>query len=196
LNGTQVTDAFASLLGVDLAELASLALAQPVDVTDRPVLSAFLGGERSPNLPYARGLLGGLSLDTTRGQLARAAFEGVLLGLLAGADVLNGAGLDLSGRLMVTGGGSRSSAYVQLLADLSEREVTVLDLPDATVRGAAVQATAVLTGRSLTDVLADWKAPPARHVEPRHGANPNPVRSRYAELSAWPGHHRPWKEKA
>lgn len=196
LNGTQVTDAFAGLLGVDLAEFASLALAEPAHQPDRPVLAAFLGGERSPNLPDARGLLGGLALGTSRGQIARAAFEGVLLGLLAGADALTRAGLEVSGRLLVTGGGSRSRAYLQLLADLAEREVTVLDLPDATVRGAAVQAAAVLSGRSLADVLAQWQPLSNRKIEPRPGACAAAVRSRYVELSTWPGHHRPWKEKA
>lgn len=194
LNATQVTDRIAALLGVNTTELSALALAEPAGQADRPVLAAFLGGERSPNLPYARGLLGGVGPDLSRGQLARAAFEGVLIGLLTGLDALAGLGLDVSGRLLITGGGSRSPAYQQLLADLAERQVCVLGVPDAAVRGAALQAAAILSSRGLDLIAADWAPAAARQVAPRSAAA-EVVRTRYAELSAWPGHHRPWEEK-
>jgi xylulokinase len=194
LNGTQVTDTVAALLRVSVDELSRLALAEPAGRADRPVLAPFLGGERAPNLPSARGLLGGLGNDLSRGQLARAAFEGVLLGLLAGADAIAALGLELTGRLLVTGGGSRSPAYCQFLADLAQREVSALDLPDATVRGAALQAAAVLTENSLELLQARWTPQPARLVAPRPAAA-EIVRARFAELSAWPRHRRPWEEK-
>lgn len=192
LNCTQVTDLFASLLGVDHGGLAALALATPPEHAP-PVLAPFLAGERSPDLPHARGLLGGLSLTTTREDLARSAFEGVLLGLLSGADALRGLGLRIDGRTLVTGGGSRSGAYTQLLADLSGRVVTVLDIPDASARGACVQAAAVLTHARTGDVACAWAPKAQRDVEPRPGAAPDHVRARHAELAEWPGHTVPWE---
>lgn len=193
-NATQVTDTMAAWLGVSQAELAALALAEPVSASDRPVLVPFLGGERTPDLPSARGLLGGLDSTTTRGGLARAAFEGVLLGLLEGALTLAALGLDTGGRLLVTGGGSRSVAYVQLLADLSGREVTVLDVPDATVRGAALQAAAALGGGTFDQLAAAWAVPSAPRVAPRARADGSVATARYREMVMWPGHRRLWKE--
>ncbi len=84
LNCTKVTDTFTRLLAVNHDELASLALAAP-RAPHRPVLAAYFDGERSPDRPNARGMLANLSNETTREQLALAAFEGVLLGLIDGA---------------------------------------------------------------------------------------------------------------
>ena len=52
------------------------------------VLVPHLDGERTPNRPDATGLLAGIRSDVTREQLARAAVEGVVCNLLAGADHL------------------------------------------------------------------------------------------------------------
>ena len=117
LNATRVTEAFARLLGVDYGELAALALAAP-PAGDRPVLVPYLDGERTPDRPDARGILAGMRTDVTPSQVARAAFEGVLCGLLDGLDILQSLGVRADGRLVLTGGGARSPAYRQLLADL------------------------------------------------------------------------------
>ena len=109
LNCTKVTDTFARLLGVGHEEMAALALAAPLDA-GRPLFAAYLDGERSPNRPLARGLLGNLSNEITREQLALAAFEGVLLGLLEGHRAIQQAGAHANGRVVVTGGGARSPA--------------------------------------------------------------------------------------
>ena len=107
LNATKVSDAFARLLGVDYEELASLALTAPADA-DRPILLAYLDGERTPDRPQASGVLSGLRSDASRGQLARAAFEGVLCGLFEGLDRLRTVGAPADGRIIVTGGGAAS----------------------------------------------------------------------------------------
>ena len=87
LNATKVTDVFARLLGVGAAELDALALA------GRPgaggvVVVPYLDGERTPNRPDATGEVHGLRSDARREDLARAAYEGVVCGLLDGLDVL------------------------------------------------------------------------------------------------------------
>ena len=46
-------------------------------------------------------------------------------------------------RLAVTGGGARSAAYRQLLADLTGRQVHLVDEPETAAAGAAIQAAAV-----------------------------------------------------
>jgi xylulokinase len=185
LNAARVTDTFAGLLGVDHAGLAELALNAPLG--SGPILAAFLDGERKPNRPGARGLLAGLTSATTREEVAKSAFEGVILGLLEGESRLKAAGVDTSGRLIATGGGARSVAYTQLLADLSGREVLLADAPEASDRGACVQAASVAVGRPIREILQEW-APPVRvAATPRTGSDElrDAVRHRYRVLAGW-----------
>ena len=62
-------------------------------------LVPYFDGERTPNRPDATGTIAGLRSDVTREQVARAAFEGVVCGLLDGLDALDGAGVATGGRL-------------------------------------------------------------------------------------------------
>src|SRR5205807_307593 len=111
LNATKVTDAVARLIGVAPEALDGLALAAPAGAGG-VVLVPHFDGERTPNRPDATGSLSGLRSDVSREQLARAAVEGVVCNLLAGADELTrwapAAG---SERVILTGGGARSAAY-------------------------------------------------------------------------------------
>ena len=178
LNAAKVTDAFARILGVDHGELARLALAAP-PAADRPIVVPYLDGERTPNRPDSHGLVAGMRSDVTREQVARAAFEGVVCGLLDGLDALNRAGARTDGRLILTGGGARSPAYRQLLADLSGRLVHSADIAESAAAGAAVQAAAILQGRRVIDVAAAWAPPLPVVAEPRSGQADGELRERY-----------------
>ncbi len=108
LNATGVTDAVARLLGVDHERLDELAAAAPPGADGVTVLPYF-AGERTPNRPDATGVVAGLRTDVSREQFARAAFEGVVCGLLDGLDALTSAGVPTEdGRLLLVGGGARS----------------------------------------------------------------------------------------
>lgn len=181
LNAAKVTDAFARILGVDLPTLSDLALAAPVDRVG-PVLAAYLDGERTPNLPNAVGILGGIRTDSTREEVARAAYEGVVLGLVSSHRAIDRQGIDTSRDVLAVGGGARSAAYPQLLADLLGRPVLRADAPEATARGAAVQAAAVATGRTVVDVRTEWAPARATIAEPRDVAR-NPSEA-YAATAA------------
>ena len=85
LNATKVTDTVARLLGVDTDGFDQLALEAPPGAGGL-VLVPHLDGERTPNRPDATGTLTGLRTDADPAQLARAAVEGVVANLLAGAD--------------------------------------------------------------------------------------------------------------
>ena len=87
LNATKVTDTMARLLGRSRDDLEQLALACPPGAGG-VVLLPYLDGERTPNLPDATGTLAGLRTDTEPAQLARAAYEGVVCGLLDAFDAL------------------------------------------------------------------------------------------------------------
>ncbi|MCC2028319.1 xylulokinase [Microbacterium sp. YMB-B2] len=180
LNATKVTDTVARLLAVDHTELTALALAAPLDA-ERPVLAAYLDGERSPRLPGARGMLAGLTTATTREELALAAFEGVVLGLVRGERALDALGIPVSGHTIAIGGGARSLAYRQIIADMTGRAVHTVDAPEGTARGAAIQAAAVLRGETVADVTAQWRPEVTSVTEP--AADRSDVWDRYIRVA-------------
>ena len=122
--------------------------------------------------------------DVTPAQVARAAFEGVLCGLLDGLDILQSLGVRADGRLVLTGGGARSSAYRQLLADLAGRPVFTGDLTETSASGAAVQAAAVLHGRPIQEVALAWAPDLVVAAEPRRDQAADEIRARYRRLAA------------
>jgi xylulokinase len=94
----------------------------------------YLAGERTPHAdPGARGAFAGLTLRHDRGALARAVLEGVAYGLRDSLDLLRDVGVQATvGR--VSGGGSRSDAWLRIVA-------SALELP--------LERTAVDEGRGL-----------------------------------------------
>ena len=177
LNATRVTDAVARLLGVDAGGLDHLALEARAGAGGL-VLVPHLDGERTPNRPDATGFLGGLRSDVGRAELARAAFEGVVCNLLAGADRLPRS--DADGAVVLVGGGARSAAYRQVVADLCGRPVRLPDAPESVALGACVQAAAVLTGTEVGAVAEAWALRRGRVVEPDPAVDGAAVRAAYA----------------
>jgi xylulokinase len=181
LNATKVTDAVRGLLGVDHDELDRLALSGPPGAGGLTLLP-YLDGERTPDRPDATGVLAGLRSDVRREQLARTAVEGVVCGLLDGLDAL-GAFAPTVGQLIVVGGGARSRAYRQVLADLSGRDVLVPQVGEQVATGACVQAAAVAAGGEPADVADAWKLGAGDVVEPGAGVTAAAdVRAAYAAL--------------
>jgi xylulokinase len=188
LNAARVVDRAAVLLGTDLAGISELA--SQAGPTQGPVLVPFLDGERTPDRPDARGALADITSETTRAELARAFVEGPLLSLMSGRDSLNACGVQTCGPATAVGGGARSPATLQLLADLLGDEVTLPDVDEATARGACIQAAAVASHTDpagLVDLAKRWRPEARARVEPReHGRNLDAVRTRWAELAASP----------
>ncbi len=170
LNATKVTDAVGRLLGADHAELDALALGAPAGARGVTLLPYF-DGERTPNRPDAHGALTGLTTAATREDIARCAFEGVVCGLLDGLDALAAVDVAVHRRCYVIGGGTRSTAYVQILADLAQRAVTLVADDELVALGACVQAAARATGQPIADVQAAWKLGRGREVEPSISAD-------------------------
>ncbi len=169
-NAMTVTDAIARLLHVDLAGLDQLALGAPPGADGVVVRPAFEEGA---------GTIVGLAGDVQPEQVARAAVEGVVCGLLDGLDALATAGARVDGRLVLVGGGARSHAYQRVLADLTGRPVEV-PRGEAAALGACVQAAAVLHQRPPEQVARAWGLGVARAVEPDLRVEREAIRARYA----------------
>jgi xylulokinase len=180
LNATKVTDTVARWLGTDPPGLADLALSA-VDDPGTASLVPYFDGERTPNLPDATGTFVGLTNSTTRAQLALAAHDGVLCGLLNGVDALRNVGATIGGRMFLIGGGSRSITYRQRCADLLGQTVTVPDSDETVAAGAAVQAAAVTSGDPVSVISPRWQLGAGADVSPK--ADGSMIRHRYASLS-------------
>ncbi|MEV4414616.1 xylulokinase [Catellatospora sp. NPDC049609] len=145
LNAARVLDAAATLLGVDHATLADLALSAPAGA-DGLVLVPYLEGERTPNKPDATGSLHGLTLGTsTPAHLARAAVEGMLCALADGLDALRGQGATVN-RVVLVGGGARSEAVRRIAPSVFGCPVLVPPPGEYVADGAARQAAWIATG--------------------------------------------------
>ncbi len=181
MNATKVTDAVARLLGVDHAQFDALALEAPAGAGGL-VLVPHLDGERTPNRPDATGLLSGLRTDVTPGQLARAAVEGVVCNLLAGADALGS--MTARGTVFLVGGAAHSRAYRRVVADLTGGAVRVPADDELVAAGAAVQAAALHHGYDFAQVAEAWGLGRGDTVEPDDTVDREAIRGAYADAVA------------
>ncbi len=124
---------------------ASLALAAPwAPAGSRAALHD--GGERTPNRPDAVGTWHGLTPATTRGDLARAAFEALLCALADAVDLLGATTGVAPKRLLLVGGATRSPALRAMAPALLGREVAFPAPGEYVALGAARQAAWALSG--------------------------------------------------
>jgi gluconokinase len=111
----------------------------------------YLVAERAPHWdPNVRATLTGMRIDHTRAHITRAALEGVLMGLLDVASVLEQQ-VTLDGELRATGGFLRSELWRQMLADVFNRPVAIPGGEDGGPLGAAVLG---MIGVGMVDTLA------------------------------------------
>lgn len=96
------------------------------------VFLPYLTGERCPHAdPYARGLFYGLSVTTTKGDMARAVMEGVVFGLREIYELILSSKPGMKPADVVSsGGGAKSRIWRQIQAD-------IMGLPVKTLQGAA-----------------------------------------------------------
>ncbi|MHC4768943.1 MAG: xylulokinase [Planctomycetota bacterium] len=105
------------------------------------VFLPYLTGERTPHPdPHARGAFVGLTLRHSKPHLTRAVMEGVTFGLRDSLELTRALDIPVA-RVRVSGGGARSAAWRQMMADVFGVEVATVN----TVHGAAFGA-ALLAG--------------------------------------------------
>ena len=160
MNVTLVTELARTLFAWDHARFSEAAAAIPAGA-EGLLLLPYLTGERTPNLPSGTGVLSGLTTSNcTPAHFARAAMEGVTLGLGYGLSRFQELGL-VPSEIRLTGGGSNSPLWRQLCADLFGVPTVCLLSGEGAALGAAIQALAAnerSAGRahclgSLTDRL-------------------------------------------
>lgn len=139
LNAARVLTSAAVLLGVDFDEFASLAMsAEPG--SGGLVLVPYFDGERTPNLPDARGSLHGITrANLTPQNLARAAIEGMFGGLADAVDALVAVGVSPR-RVILVGGAAANTAVSEVASTMFTVPVEVPPPGEYVADGAARQA--------------------------------------------------------
>ena len=103
--------------GADFGALCDEAGTAPLGC-DGLTFLPYLTGERTPLCdPLARGAFVGLARMHGRAHLTRAVLEGICCGLVESLELIRSAGTKVS-EATVTGGGTRSPVWMQMLADL------------------------------------------------------------------------------
>jgi xylulokinase len=151
MNATNVVTQTLKLLGRTVSDIEA-ALSNTRPGADGIVFFPFLNGERTPDLPTARGSIVGLSASNwSADNLIRAAIEGVTFGVLNGLQLMQ-RGHPVE-RIVLIGGGARSAGWRQLIADATGATVEVPLEEEAGCLGAAIQAMyleGVLAGKPTT----------------------------------------------
>jgi len=107
---------------------------------DGLVLLPYFEGERTPNVPEGTGVWFGVNQRTFEGgHFARAAMEGVTLGMNYGLRRIESLGVKPT-QIRATGGGARSKVWRQIMADIFDAEVVTLKVGEGAAYGAALQA--------------------------------------------------------
>ncbi len=154
LNGARVLDAAKRVLGVAYDEFDALALSAAPGAAGL-VHVPYLEGERTPNLPEARGVLTGMTLASlTPANYARASVEGLLCLMGACLDAVRAQGVAIEAVSLVGGGVKWVSARKLAPAVLG----VPVDVPPAD------EYVAIGAARQAAWVLAGGEEPPAWEI--------------------------------
>jgi xylulokinase len=139
MNVTTVTEQVRAIFGQDHAALNAEVAAVPAGAGGL-VMLPYLAGERTPNVPAGTGVLIGLNAQTfNSGHIARAAMEGVTLGMNYGLRRLAALGVKAK-EIRVTGGGAKSPVWRQIMADIFGVPVIAMVEDEGAALGGALQA--------------------------------------------------------
>lgn len=81
------------------------------------ILPYFMGERMPIRDPLAKGMIFGLNLNHTRGDIVHAAFEGIGFGICQNLDILRNAGAKMD-HIMAVGGGTKSPLWLQVVSDI------------------------------------------------------------------------------
>ncbi len=139
MNVTVATEMIKSLFQIDNVKLEKL-VKSSLPGAHGLILLPYFNGERTPNVPYGTGVFFGINEFTlTEENLARSTMEGVTLGLRYGLEIMKREGIKQS-EIRLTGGGSKSSIWRQIVADIFNATSVNMKIDEAASFGAALQA--------------------------------------------------------
>jgi xylulokinase len=152
---------------------------------DGLMLLPYFEGERTPNVPDGTGVWFGVNSKTfSAAHFARASMEGVTLGMNYGLRRLAELGVQPT-QIRATGGGSRSRAWRQIMADIFNAQVVTLKVSEGAAYGAALQALWCWRRQQGEDISMSDLTDRFVEVNEKEMAEPNPEHvAIYRELQA------------
>jgi len=165
----------AARTGRDVYDIITEPAATAPAGSDGLLFLPYLTGERTPHAdPDARGVFFGLTLRHSKAHMARAVLEGVTFSLRECLDLLCALGQSCA-RVRVSGGGSRSAFWRQMMADVFQTEIVEVNVTQGAAYGAALLA-GVGTG-----VYMDAEQACERTVHETGSTKPRPNAGAYAD---------------
>ena len=136
--------------GPDYAQLIREASESPAGSRGLLMLPYF-AGERTPIAdPDARGIIAGLTIEHTRGDLFRAALEATAFGVRHNVEQMRRAGADID-RIVAVGGGTQSALWPQIVSDVTGLKQEIPSIVIGASYGAARLAAGLVEGASTDD---------------------------------------------
>jgi xylulokinase len=122
----------------------------------------YFAGERTPIAdPDARGIIVGLTISHTRGDIYRAALEATALGVRHNVEAIRRASGAVD-RIVAVGGGTQGDLWTQIVSDVTGLDQTVNRVTVGASFGAAY-----LAATAIADVRIDAWNPVERVIRPR-----------------------------
>ncbi|MEU6551662.1 FGGY-family carbohydrate kinase [Streptomyces sp. NPDC046915] len=136
--------------GGDHTELTRLA-AESGPGANGLLMLPYFSGERTPVMdPDARGVIAGLTLSHTRGDLYRAALEATGFGVRHNIEVIEAAGGDIR-RVVAVGGGTQGALWTQIVSDITGRPQELRTTTIGASYGGALLAAQIVGDASIDD---------------------------------------------
>ena len=179
MNCTVASEEFRALFGWDVPTLNMEAEKAPIGADGIAVLP-FFNGERTPNLPNGRASVNGITAaNFKRENLARAALESAIFGMRIGLEGFQSLGFNAR-EIRLTGGGSKSTLWQSIAANVTNLPVCVPATGEAAAMGGAIQALWCLLNNSADSGRTSKKVPiealSAEHVAMDEGVTVKPDR--------------------
>lgn len=153
MNCTVSSEIMRSLINVKLEDFDTSIAIAPIG-SEGIITLPFFNGERTPNLPKAKGCVFGIdSQNATPSNLLRSAVEGASFALRFGIEEMNRLGVKTD-EIVLTGGGANSHVWRQMIADIMAVKVVVMANNEGAAFGAALQAYATyINGECVPSLL-------------------------------------------
>ena len=162
LNAAKIFNTVATTLGISFDEFSQLALNAKPGAEGLRVIPHF-DGERTPNRPQARGRFNGITHSNfTKANIARAAIEGVIAGMVYATQAVEKLGVSYS-RVLLIGGAAKNSAVQQIAADFFGKTIHLPPTGEYVADGAAKQAAWALSGSTQPP---QWKLGEVKEIYP------------------------------
>ncbi|GHV37410.1 xylulokinase [Spirochaetia bacterium] len=171
MNCTVATEELRELFNLDVKAFDAEAAKAPIGA-DGLVVLPFFNGERTPNLPYGRASINGITAANFKKEnIARASLEAAIFGMRIGLEGFHQLGFKAR-EIRLTGGGAKSPLWQSIAANVMNLPVRLPAGDEAAAMGGAIQGLWCL--QKSEGQNADIEALTAEHVGLEGGLTVNP----------------------